>query len=180
VASGADYGYGVPLMIFDVESIGLHGEGFAVGWIVVWEGKIQERTLLTCHPDQAVGQPQGREWVMEHVWPQLCQYPLSLSTHAIQEAFWQRWSILRGGNGMLMADCPWPVETNFLNACVAWDPQDRYWAGPFPLLDAATLRAYGQAKPTRDLHDPLQDAIETWTSLHTQSGETPMTTQVAT
>ncbi len=42
--------------VFDVESIGLHGEGFAVGWVVVGEtGATYEESYLACLPGAARG-----------------------------------------------------------------------------------------------------------------------------
>lgn len=158
-------GYEIPLMVFDVESIGLHGEGFAVGYIVVHHGAVLSEHLLCVHPDTAIGQPQSRQWVMENVWPQLLGAPLMPAMTALREAFWAAWDAHRLRGGQLMADCPWPVEANFLGACIAQDPGDRYWKGPYPLLDAQSLRTYGRARPTEDVHHPLRDAIGTWQSV---------------
>ena len=51
-------------MIFDVESIGLHGEGFAVGYVVVnGDGKTLEEGMFVCDPDEAQGTPVNRRWI---------------------------------------------------------------------------------------------------------------------
>lgn len=55
-------------MVFDVESIGLHGEGFAVGYVVVQEdGKMLEEGVFSCRPDKAQGSEGDREWVAQNV-----------------------------------------------------------------------------------------------------------------
>src|SRR5439155_25755641 len=109
---------------------GLHGEGFAVGYIIVEHGRVTEQQLLVCHPDGAIGQPKMRKWIMEKVWPALQGQPRVFSMTALKEQFWSRWDAHRNNGGVLMADCPWPVEANFLSACIAADPQERYWHGP--------------------------------------------------
>ena len=38
-------------MVFDVESVGLHGEGFAVAWVVVnIDGEKLDEGCLSCNP----------------------------------------------------------------------------------------------------------------------------------
>jgi molybdopterin/thiamine biosynthesis adenylyltransferase len=55
-------------MVFDVESVGLHGEGFAVAWVVVSsEGERLGEGCMACDPDQCEGTNENRQWVTANV-----------------------------------------------------------------------------------------------------------------
>lgn len=152
-------------MVIDVESIGLHGEGFAVAWVIVdAHGQTYGEGLLCCATEQARGQEANRLWVAENV-------PLLTPTHPtprmVRDAFWQEWLQCKALGGELVADCAWPVEANFLRQCVNDDLPAREWQGPYPLHDLATLMlAKGQdplatrERLPRELpaHHPLHDA----------------------
>jgi hypothetical protein len=162
-------------MVFDVESVGLHGEGFAVGWVVVGGGKELESGRLACPAAAAYGTRSGREWVATNA-------PTMPNTHAlpndVRDAFWAAWLRWKGRGAVLAADCPWPVEARFLAACVeeARDPMtsgtetpegERDWQGPYPLIDVASVRlavgldplgTAGRLPNELPAHDPLADA----------------------
>lgn len=144
-------------MVFDVESIGLHGEGFAVGWVVVdGAGKELEAEARQCWQERADGCAAGRKWVMDNV---PLRHALDSETPAtIRTAFWNAW----------------PVEARFLAACVddkraASDDGDgpRAWEGPYPLVDVASvllakgidpLAKHERRKDELPEHCPLADA----------------------
>jgi len=152
-------------MVFDVESIGLHGEGFAVGWVVVdREGTRISQGKLACHPDQAEGDQKDRDWVRDVI------PPISV-THrtpkAVRDAFWEAWSFWKENDAVLVADCCWPVEARFLAACVDDDKASRTWDGPYPLHELASILLSLGEDPLKTtlrhddelpLHDPLSDA----------------------
>ena len=152
-------------MVFDVESIGLHGEGFAVAWVVTdAQGARKAEGVAACDPMKAAGRDEDRAWVAANV-PPLPQ------THdaprAVREAFWAVWELWRDQGAVLVADCAWPVETNFLSACVRDDPDARTWKGPYPLYDLSSIimanggdpLATGSRLPDElPAHDPLADA----------------------
>ncbi len=127
------------VMSFDVESVGLHGEGFAVGWVIYSDGAEVSSGYAACPIDAADGADSDREWVKGNVCPHL-----AISTHrtprCVRDAFWAEWLKVKEGGGILVADCAWPVEARFLAACVDDDPEARRWAGPYPLHDVATMR----------------------------------------
>ena len=63
----------------------------------------------------------------------------------------------------MVADCPWPVEAKFLNACV----REYGMAGPYPLIDVGSVVLARGGDPTGPFdrlpnelpkHDPLADA----------------------
>lgn len=152
-------------MVFDVESIGLHGEGFAVGWVVLSSahGTLTEG-LLSCSPDLCVGTPANRTWVNENVAPLEHTSP---SREHLLNVFWENWRHWAERGALLVADCSWPVEANFLSACIALKPEEREWQGPYPLHDlASVLLAHGEdplaITPRRSdelpAHHPLMDA----------------------
>jgi hypothetical protein len=155
-----------PLMIFDVESIGLHGEAFAVGYVLIVDGEPEEEALFWCHPDYAAGPDAGHAWIAEHVLPKLPGPPTYETTREVRDRFWSTWQALRDTT-QLMADVSWPVEANFLSACIRDDEDRRRWEGPYPLLDAGTLTFAGltSAYEPHAPHNPLEDARATWTSI---------------
>ena len=157
-------------MVFDVESIGLHGEGFAVGYVVIDRGGtvLEERTYA-CDPDTAAGLPKDRRWVDANV-PKLAHpeasHPASTPTD-VRAEFWNRWLHWKAQGAALVADCCWPVEARFLAACVDDCRPVRDWGGPYPLHDlASVLLAVGRDPlATNDrlpselpAHHPLNDA----------------------
>lgn len=153
--------------VFDVEAIGLHGEGFAVAYVVVnADGDELEFAQFACSSASAAGTDADRAWVAQNV-PSL---PIShVDLAEMRAAFWQAWlrwrSVGASENKIFMvADCAWPVEARFLNACVNDVDAAAYWQGPYPLLDVSTLQhASNMNLPVRDLvthplHNPLADA----------------------
>jgi hypothetical protein len=153
-------------MVFDVESVGLHGEGFAVAWVVVdRSGEGVASAAYSCDPSLAVGDDEGREWVAENV----TVPPAGRKRHPahVRDEFWRAWEDARSRGATLWAECCWPVEANFLSACVADDPGARRWAGPYPLHDVASVRLAAGLDPLATVdrlpdelpaHNPLADA----------------------
>jgi hypothetical protein len=154
-------------MVFDCESIGLHGETFAVGYVVVRsEGEELESNCWACYPDEARGNDEGRHWVKENV-------PTLVRTHTgpkyVRGAFWKAWLGWLNDGSALCADCTWPVEARFLAACVDDNPSARQWEGPYPLYDLASLRLAAGKDPLATeerlshelpVHNPLADALQ--------------------
>jgi len=131
-------------IVFDVESLGLHGEGWQVGYVVVGEdGQEFEHGSFECQPGEAAGFgnqgqiAEDRAWVAEHCRPHVhlfdCKNPAE-----VRAKFWARWLHWKEQGARLAADVCWPVETGFLTACIQdhGDP----WAGPYPLIDIASVR----------------------------------------
>lgn len=147
-------------LVFDVESCGLHGEGFAVGWAVVGPaGQLLANGIAVAPP------PARLEWLEENVMPHL-PAPTEATTRAIRDCFWTVWDHWRDRGARLAADVPWPVEARFLSDCIA-DDGGREWTGPYPLIDIASVRlAVGldplgeEARLPMELpkHNPLADA----------------------
>lgn len=152
-------------LVFDVESIGLHGEGFAVGFVVLdGDGNGEEMGSYSCPPRAARGSLEGHKWVEANC-PELA------ITHdapwQMRQAFWRKWQEWKAAEAVLVADCAWPVEARFLAQCVDDNLLQREWQGPYPLHDLASiLLARGQdplltrirEKSELPEHDPLADA----------------------
>lgn len=155
-----------PFFVFDVESIGLHGEGFAVGGGVYINGAAQSEFRFCCPTEAALGSALGRAWVGDNV-------PVMEITHralpGLRQAFWWEWekAKVRYPNILMAAECGWPVEARFLAACVDQNPSERQFTGPYPLHDIASIMLAAGMDPmaTHDRepselpkHDPLCDA----------------------
>ena len=152
-------------IVMDVESIGLHGEGFAVAYVVVSsEGKVLEEGLFACDPSLAQGTEESRKWVSENV-PML-EYTFK-SPRGVRDAFWAVWLKWRALGAYLVAEGGWPVEARFLAACVDDCPKSRGWEGPFPLVELSSMQLLSKGPPLRmrerlnnelPVHNPLADA----------------------
>lgn len=164
-------------MVFDVESVGLHGEGFAVGAVILdaEAGASLGEHYFYCGPEKASGHDEGRLWVAENVpEPDWGRYERAgvkgyncHSTEDLRSKFWSIWLLTRQQGGALAADCAWPVEARFLAACIDDQPKEREWQGPYPLHDIASMRLAAGFDPLategrfaieRPAHDPLCDA----------------------
>ncbi len=158
-----------PLLVWDVESCGLHGPAYAWGAVLVIDGRVAETHLEWCPPEVTSRDATALGWANEQVVPQLLmatRTPTVSSPGQMRGRFWSLWRAAADEHGaQLAADVVWPVESGFLSACVADDPGGRWWAGPYPILDVASLRVAGLAYKTKDVHQPLTDAITSWLSM---------------
>lgn len=153
-------------MVFDVESIGLHGDAFAVAWVMTMlDGTVIGEGAAHIPAGSADGPDASRKWVEEHV--SIPKISLSCDTpRQMRDAFWEAWMTAKKLKLALAAECSWPVETNFLSKCIADDPA-REWMGPYPLFDVAMIRfavaldplGVEERRPEElPAHDPLADS----------------------
>lgn len=156
-----------PFFVFDVESVGLHGEGFAVaGGVYLANGAAQWEFCYACPIDEAKGDDEGRKWVKENV-------PTLDVTHrlpiGIRDAFWLDWLKAKAQYPeiVMAVECGWPVEARFLCAVIDDEPEDRRWKGPYPLQEVASYLAaagmnpmatYERTPSEMPAHNPLTDA----------------------
>lgn len=155
------------MMVFDVESIGLHGEGFAVGWTIINEFGVEiTSALIACDPDAAEGLPTNRQWIKENV-PTFYSLIYCDKPEDVREKFWAEWENWKQKGAVLFAECAWPVEANFLEACVLTHLNKREFQGPYPLHEIASFMQAAGMNPMatyprepRELpaHNPLADA----------------------
>lgn len=152
-------------MVFDVESIGLHGEGYAFGYVVInGDGVEVECGRWACDPKVASGYESNLKWVQENVPPIEINEP---TPEYVRYRFWEAWTKWREKGAVLAADCGWPVEGNFLEACIQWDEMERQFQGPYPFLEISSVMIAKGIDPMMDherlenelpKHDPLCDA----------------------
>lgn len=153
--------------VFDVESIGLHGDAFAVGFVVVdSDGTEIACANFACDPQVIAVFPEGAdyEWVVANT-PKMdvcCD-----SIGSLIWKFWAEWMKWKELGAVMAADCPWPVESSFLSKCIEYNPEERRWNGPYPLIDVASVVLASGGDPTGIFgrlpselpkHSPVRDA----------------------
>jgi len=161
---------------FDVESMGLHGIGFAVGWAVfevthsaVGEHNVKEVDSGYLGFDHKLLEYRTNEetlkWLNEHVFPVLPE-PNCLTLTDVRRKFWDELQKWEAEGAIIIADCGWPVETNFMSQCMTLSGVPPF-DGPYPLHDVATmllaagmdpLGEYGRLENELPKHNPTADA----------------------
>lgn len=161
-------------MVIDVESIGIHGEGFSVGYVVIEEDGMElESAYMRTDPELARGTAEDHRWVETNVIP-VSGAEVAVSSYSswpepkiVRHSFWQAWMKWKTQGAILAADCGWPVEARFLIACVEDLPEHRKWAGPYPFLEISSVRLAAGLDPIATVprlstenppHHPLADA----------------------
>jgi hypothetical protein len=158
-----------PFFVFDVESIGLHGQAFAVaGGIYTRDGNTLREFAFHCFRCRADGELSDREWVEKNV----TTSDLSAFVECprdVRAMFWRVWMDAKETYpGITMAvECGWPVEARFLNACIDDDRGERNWSGPYPMHEIASIMlaagmdpmaTYERLPNELPAHEPLADA----------------------
>ena len=149
---------------FDVESDGLFGRPFAVGWVVVNENGAELSTGylgVRCVVDNA--------WVVENVLPAIPE-PNCADEYDMLVGFWEAWKKAKMAYpGIVMVtDCPFPVEAGFLLRVVRdIRPQITMEDSPYPIIDVASalallredpLASYERLENELPEHNPVCDA----------------------
>lgn len=165
-----------PWLVIDVESVGLHGEGFAVAGGIyrnyvktVQVGPTEDEFCFACEPEAAQGTVDDLLWIQENVPYSLYQNPTHDAPRQVREAFWRIWTQAKAKHPeiKIAGECIWPVEARFLAQCVEDDRAVRNWDGPYPFHDVASflaaadmdpLATYPRTSAERPAHHPLNDA----------------------
>lgn len=151
--------------VFDVESVGLHGEGFAVaGGLYLENGAVQWEFAFSCPIEECEGDDGDREWVKNNV-------PVLEITHrtprSMRESFWEKWENAKSQGAAMAVECGWPVEAGFLARCIYQDIKNRKFSGPYPLQEIASfmtaagmdpMATYARTPSEMPQHNPLADA----------------------
>lgn len=153
-----------PFFVLDVESIGLHGEPYAVAWVVVSEGTELDFGRIAIPSELAHGEEDDRTWCAENV-------PAIQATHMSMKAmlvdFWSQWMKWKKQGALMFAECGWPVEAKFLSMCVGAHYPKSKWDGPYPFHEIASImfaagmdpmEKYDRTESEMPVHDPLGDA----------------------
>lgn len=149
--------------VFDVESNGLHGEAFAVAYVVYKDGTLVAENSFSCPPSYAAGLRDDITWVSKNV-PELPQTHTSVG--GVLDAFWDAWIAWKDQGAQMFAECAWPVEARFLIECIKRQGAESNWNGPYPLHEIASFMAAAGMDPMASYpyeegetkHDPLSDA----------------------
>jgi hypothetical protein len=166
-------------MVLDIESVGLHGEGFAAAYCIIdtemsntdamEERPFYEResAVFGCPMMSAQGEAASRMWVSENLPAEILVRQDFPNPVEFRTAFWRGWAATRRmyPGVEMFVDVGWPVEARFLSACVDDDPK-RSDEAPFPLHDITSMIA-GSGVPLEHVprqyawelpeHDPLAD-----------------------
>jgi hypothetical protein len=156
----------LPFFVFDVESIGLHGEGFAVAGGVYINGSGQSEFRFCCPTEEAKGDPDDREWVKANVPPMEITHR---NPAGIREDFWSKWIEAKEKYPeiTMAGECIWPVEAGFVSRCVQQFMGGRKWSGPYPFHDITSvmlaagmdpMATYEREESEKPAHEPLADA----------------------
>lgn len=131
--------------VFDVEAIGLRGEGFAFGYVIIENKKEVERGALFFARAGAVGSATGRAWVNKHVPPRFPNSRQFESGSALRVECWRLIKEEAAKGAKFFAEGGFPVEANFLLACAA--TMDSEETIPYPLYDVMTVVAAAGLDP---------------------------------
>ena len=150
--------------VLDVESVGLYGKNFAVGYVVLdRHGNEVDGALLACAASAVGGSEESMEWIAEHVPPLDITHD---SPRSMRDDFWKAWLYWKARGASMYADVGFPVEALFLIDCVMQNPM-REKDAPYPLYDVSSFIAASGADPMLDYerydselpaHNPLADA----------------------
>lgn len=172
--------------VIDVESIGLYGDPFAVGWNIItpmpknendkamhqyggFDFKENGYFAINRKNPKLIGSEEDRKWINENIQ----EIPTNMfSLDDLLESFWNVWIAAKNTYpGIVMAaDCMYPVESNFLAKCATnKNINERKWEAPYPLLEISTIMLTVGMNPMENYerlpnelpkHNPLADAMQ--------------------
>lgn len=151
---------------FDVESVGLYGEGFAVGYCVSDGEKEIEAGIFNCDLFYAEGEKADRRWVTDNVVPHLPS-PNCFDPEELRTLFWEVLEKWKKKRAIFVVDCGYPVEYRFLKDCVEDSWEDRKLDAPYPIHEVGTALLFAGQDPLENYerlpnelpkHNPLADA----------------------
>jgi hypothetical protein len=134
------------ILIIDVESIGIHGEGYAVAGCLYDNFKLLDSFIYSCDPNLAEGSNIDRKWVEENI-PKLDI--THNSTKEVRTSFLKYWIDINKvyKNVVMAAECSWPVEANFISKCISESSENNNFNGPYPLYDISSIMASAGMDP---------------------------------
>lgn len=150
--------------VFDVESVGLYGEGFAAGYTVLdQKGEEVDAGCFACPSVLADGSDSDRDWINENV--PMIEYTND-NPAEVRREFWKAWKYWSSQGASMFAETAFPVETLFLIDCVQEVPMRKKEA-PYPLHDISSVMLSFGMDPKAEYdryitelpkHNPLADA----------------------
>lgn len=149
------------ILMVDVESIGLHGEPFAIAFVATQNGSTLQEGCFSCPLESAHGDEAGRRWVKENCPPLIITHD---NPEHMLNSFWEVFSNYKKHGFNVYADCGFPVETNMFAMMTRLHPS-RYFEGPYPLHEVATVLSLAglntddyPRQEGEECHHPLGDA----------------------
>ena len=153
--------------IFDVESDGLYGEGFAFGILIIKDNKIIEKFSVISKTELK------EKWVIDNIVSNLKkkEFDKVVETNKeLREEFYKFYCEMKEKykEVEIWSDCNYPVETNFLADIAKDDLKNRAFNMPYPLVDIATQsnihinrKEHYKEKTGKYLkqHNPIDDCI---------------------
>lgn len=126
-------------IVFDVETVGLHGEAWQVGAVVMDDDwSIVQQVCWTANRDHARGTRFAHEWC-----DRMCgsSAESKLTPYNLRDGFYALWRAYaqKPGGCEMWADAGWPVEARFLLDVINDDHGRREWEGPYPLHEIGTV-----------------------------------------
>lgn len=148
------------ILVFDVESTSLYGQGFAVGAVVL-DGDGKEIDSFQLIDEWA--KADVNEWVRDNVLPHLTDLPRCYGGLDFADQFYEFYCKHKD-TADIWCDCGFPVEAGFLRSVALRDLGNREFNMPYPLKDISTIvdididRAEASGIPGLRKHHPLDDA----------------------
>lgn len=138
------------ILVFDVESTSLYGLSFAFGAVVYDPEGMMMDSIDGVYVDISKIKEQygveSSDWVKQNILETNILEGLTVynSLESLRNSFWDfytRWK----DDCYIFADYGVPVEANLLRECIMDKPEEREFAGPYPLHEIATyLLALGE------------------------------------
>jgi hypothetical protein len=154
------------LMVLDVESNGLYGEGFAVATVIFDRstGEIIKRHLITCpYTTATLGATtkSNYEWVEVNVLPYMPRANISTTCpkemRDVWYSYYQLYTSRYSNDISIWGDCIYPVEANFLRQVTLDQMWEREWKMPYPIHEIATVRMLAGLHPTASYNLPTNE-----------------------
>jgi DNA polymerase III alpha subunit (gram-positive type) len=147
------------IFMFDCESDGLYGETFAVAVAVASpNGRIIDKIKIFVENYEPMD-----EWVKENVKIDKNNAIIVESTIELRNRFYDFY-MRHKETSIVMSDCNYPVETNFLADVARDDLKERKFNMPYPLFDLSNFldvsisrKEYSELQIEGLEHDPLVD-----------------------
>lgn len=145
------------ILCLDVESNGLHGEGFAVGAVVLrLDGTVIDEFTARCPVHGPVD-----EWVEKNVLPPMEAFKLThKNSRELRADFWKWFVEAKEQVDFVLVDNGYPVEARFLIQCQEDDLDERYWQHAYPMLELNSLLLAAGIKPLAVRYRMVEDELE--------------------
>jgi hypothetical protein len=154
--------------VFDVESIGLYGDSFAVGGgLYGKEGDVMDEFCYCIDKKGLSGMQSDIDWVQKNV-PEM--EITHLSGEEMRNDFWKKMVEAKSKGAAIFAECKFPVETNFVAKCIEED-KSRIEDAPYPFHEIASvmisagvdpLKSYKRIEGETPAHHPLMDSRQSF------------------